>query len=221
MACPRTLLIVLSTLVLFVPAAAHARREPGPGDAPAAAQPVAPAAPAPGTVPVVVTPAPADGPVAAAPVPAPVLPASMHGANVSAPAAAPRNKAGNWAILTGTTLFAATYFYTSALGAIAIDKGRKSGIDPTTGLPRTSDTRRIAFGRRMLIPVVGPFMAIGHTNHAFKRWGASISGVLQLGSVALVVTGIVLKSRAARERRFGWTAGATRDGGGIAIHGRF
>ena len=61
MACPRTLFFVLSTLVLFVPDAAYARREPGPGDAPATAQPVAPAAPAPDTVPVVVTAAPADG----------------------------------------------------------------------------------------------------------------------------------------------------------------
>jgi hypothetical protein len=37
----------------------------------------------------------------------------------------------------------------------------------------------------------------------------------------MIIGGIALKRRAAREQRFGWTASASGHGGGILVHGRF
>ncbi len=218
MTCLRAPFLALSTVLVLTPAAASARREPGPAEAPAAAQPVAPAAPPAETTPIVVNQTPT--PVVVAPAPAPVVTPAMQPAPPLPPSPPPKNKVGNGYIAGGASLFAVAYLYTSVLGAIAIDKGRKGHTDPTTG-QSVHDDERIAFGRRLMVPVVGPFMAIGHTDSALRKWGSAMSGLAQVGGVAMLVTGVVLKRRAARERRFGITASASGNGGGILVHGRF
>jgi hypothetical protein len=72
-----------------------------------------------------------------------------------------------------------------------------------------------------MIPLVGPFLALGHTDSAMKRWGASMSGIAQVGAAVLIVAGIVAKSRNHRARRLGWTAGAMNGGGAVMVQGRF
>jgi hypothetical protein len=214
----RTSLVLATSFALLVPDAAHARREPAPGEAPAAApQPVAPASPPAETVPVVVTQAPPSAPVVAAPAPAPVVSPAM------VPAPAPdmhaRNKSASFLIGYGAMMLGLTYLGTSALGAVAIDAGKKGRTSPTG--ERVRDKQRIAFGRSLLVPVVGPFVALGHTDSALKRWGATMSGLTQLASVTMLVAGIVMKNRIRRERRFGIAAGGLGGGGGVTIHGRF
>jgi hypothetical protein len=241
----RTPFILAASLSVLVPDVALARREPGSADAPAAApQPVAPAATAPSAVaPTAATPtavppiAPASSaaapvaaapvaaaPVAAAPVvsapaPACVLPTAMQTAPQPLHPSVPTQKRANGLIAGGAGLFLTAYLYTSILGSIAIDKGKK-GTTNSAGI-RVPDDERVAFGRRLMIPVVGPFLALGKTDSAMKRWGASFSGLAQVAGVGLIVAGLVAKSRINRARRFGWTAGASHGGGSVMVYGRF
>ena len=113
------------------------------------------------------------------------------------------------------------YLVTSLRGAFAIDRARKSRTDPLTGQEWPIDQRRVTFGRTLLVPVLGPFVAMGYTDSAVARLGAAVSGTAQVAGAVMLLAGIVAKRRIRRARRFGWTAGATHDGAMVGIHGRF
>jgi hypothetical protein len=226
----RTPFILAVTLTCLVPDVAFARREPGLADAPAAApQPVAPAAPAEGMQPVATAAAPdaaaptgapvAAAPAMAAPVPAPVVTPSMH--RPFEPTTLVRSeKNAKGMIMTGALLLSMSYVFTSCAGAVAIDKGKKGRYDGAT-MTHVRDKERVAFGRSLLIPVVGPFLAIGHTDSAVKRWGATMSGLVQVSGAAILAVGLVAKARIRRQERIHWSAGATASGASFMIQGRF
>lgn len=214
-----------STLVssFLTPDVALARGEPGAADATAAApQPVPPAVATPATTPAAsstpATDAPAPAVVAA---PAPPLPPATQLPMPAPDPWRPRDKQANALLIAGTTMLTTIYLMTSLRGAFAIDRARKSRTDPLTGQEWPIDQRRVAYGRALLVPVLGPFVAIGYTDSAVARLGAAVSGTAQVAGAVMLLAGIVAKRRIRRARRFGWTAGATHDGAMVGIHGRF
>jgi hypothetical protein len=110
-------------------------------------------------------------------------------------------------ILAGTLTIGIPYMVTSLAGAIAIDKAQ--------------DARRRTYGRALLVPVVGPFAAIPHTDSAVSRWGAAFSGILQVAAVGLVTAGVIATVRRKRTRRLGMTASLQPGGGSVGLSGRF
>jgi hypothetical protein len=237
MACIRASLVVTTTVALLVPDVALARRrEPAPAEAPAAAQPAAPApapaaAPPPAAAPavVVVTPAAAPPPAteppavafAPAPAPAPIVSPSTPMPAPSRPPFVPSNARANALLGSGLGVLGGVYFFTSLSGAIIIDRARDGKTDETTGLHTGPDERRMKYGRGLLVPVVGPFISLAHTDSARERWAASISGLAQVTGAVLTIAGIVAKGRIRRAQKLGWTAGGVQGGGMVGLHGRF
>lgn len=122
----------------------------------------------------------------------------------------------------GFVTFGLTYTFTSLAGAIAIDKARSSYTDPLTGeTGRRIDARRRAFGRALLVPGAGPFIAMGYTDSARKRWGAAMSGSFQLLAIAMITGAAIAQVRSRRARRFTATAGLHPGGATLGLSGRF
>jgi hypothetical protein len=238
MAYLRAPIVLAVSFAVTVPDVALARR----GEAPVVAQPAAPA-PAPAAAPVeaapapaqpasvvVVTPAPASAPApmpstwddtapaASAPAPAPVVP------RASAPAPAqraapwvPSNAKANALLGSGLGIFGGFYFFTSLAGATIIDKARDGKYDENTGTRSGPDKRRMAYGRGLLIPVVGPFISLAYTDSARERWAASLTGLAQATGAVLTIAGIVAKLRVRRARNVGFAI----NGAGLSVSGRF
>lgn len=232
MTCLRIIPAASLALTLVLPDVALARRAGA--EAPAVAAP-APASPAPAAAPTVVTPAPAatpvapmpweaPAPVASAPAPAPVVvvaPAHVPPPRPVGPPPTPsRLKGGNEMIIAGAVSFGVFYFFTSLAGAVAIDKARDGRTDPITG-HHSIDKRKLNYGRGMLIPVAGPFIAMGYTDSAKQRWAAVLTGSVQAAGAVLVLAGMVRNARLRRWERMQVGAGYTPGGAGVSISGRF
>lgn len=226
MTCLRIVPAASLALTLVLPDVALARR--GGTEAPVVVAP-APASPAPAAAPIVVTPAPAatpvaPAPVASAPAPAPVVvvaPASVPPPRPVGPPPTPsRLKGGNEMIIAGGVSLGVFYFFTSLAGAVAIDKARDGRTDPLTG-QHSIDKRKLNYGRGMLIPIAGPFIAMGYTDSAKQRWAAVLTGSVQAAGAVLVLAGMVRNARLRRWERMQVGAGYTPGGAGVAISGRF
>jgi len=124
-------------------------------------------------------------------------------------------------LASGLGLFGGVYFFTSLSGAIIIDKARDGRVDAYTGARSGPDTRRINYGRGLLVPVVGPFISLAYTDSARERWAASFSGLAQVSGAVLLLAGVVAKARIRRAQRLGWAAGGIQGGGAVTISGRF
>lgn len=109
------------------------------------------------------------------------------------PAPAPvRPSDSRQTISTGFGLFGASYVITAILGGVTYD-GKLRCVDKGDP-PR--DCRR--FGAALMIPAVGPFIAIGETSSEARIIGVVWSGVLQLAGLGLGIAGAV---KYGRERR--------------------
>jgi hypothetical protein len=219
---------------LALPSVAHARREPSPTDA-GAPIPVGPAAaPTPIAAAPAVEPAPAiAAPTIAAPAPAAWQPAPTPPPVVQAPAVPPprlvapppprvRVTEGNDLIAAGLASFGGFYFFTSLAGAVIIDKARdRNEIDAYTGEKRELDTRRLNYGRALLVPVAGPFIGLAYTSSAKERWGAALTGAVQVTGVVLTMVGLTQKARARRAQRYAVGAGVGAGTAMLSLRGRF
>jgi hypothetical protein len=216
----RSFALVLAAAAL-VPAVAHARREPSASE-PAAPLPVAPAAAGPA--------APAPAPVAAPPIadpwsaspppPAPVasVPPPPPPRLVAPPP--PSRDDGKDLLAVGLSTFGAFYFFTSLAGAVIIDNARDRGRDEYGEL-RPMNTKRVNYGRALLVPVAGPFIGIRYTDSAKERWGAALTGSVQVAGVIMTAVGLVRHARAKRAQRFDVGAGMAAGGGVLSISGKF
>lgn len=140
-------------------------------------------------------------------------------------------KKGRAMVWLGASMTASTYFFTSLAGAIAIDEARDMTDVPqydAYGLPLPGDSsanpdvrQRRRFGQALLVPVVGPFFALGHTDSARQKWAASLAGAVQVGGVIVAVVGAVRATRARRIQRWTLTASTTPDGATVGTRVRF
>jgi len=143
---------------------------------------------------IVVTAPPAPQP---APQPAPPPPAYVPaepGTNAPSPmlvnprvaALKQRRNSGIGMTISGYTIFGTSYLISALIGTISIDYARDVGGTGT-------------YGRRMLIPVAGPFMAIPRADSATGGLFTGLLGVVQVTGFVLGTAGAVRLGRANRE----------------------
>ena len=137
-------------------------------------------------------------------------------------------KSGKGLLIGGLSLGGFTYLYVSLAGALVIDKARNmQSDDPLTpgNEGRARDERR-AFGRAMLIPVVGPALAIPKADTALQAWGAGLATITQLTAVTMTLVGMHRLARARRferleQQRLSMGAMASAQGGQVSLAVRF
>jgi hypothetical protein len=119
-------------------------------------------------------------------------------------------KSGRSLLIAGLTLGGMAYVYTSLAGAIAIDKARDMNDDPLTleNEARARSDRR-AFGKALLIPGIGPALAIPKADTALRAWGAGMAGLTQAVALTMTIVGIHRLGRANRLERLSFGAMAT------------
>lgn len=137
-------------------------------------------------------------------------------------------KSGRGLLIGGLSLGGFTYLYVSLAGALIIDKARTlPSDDPLTpgNEGRARDDRR-AFGRAMLIPGIGPALAIPKADTALQAWGAGLATITQLTAVTMTLVGLHRLSRARRlerleQQRLSLGAMASSQGGHVSLAVRF
>lgn len=108
----------------------------------------------------------------------------------------------------GFSVFGASYAISSLTGAIVADARDGERLD--------------RFGRRMLIPVVGPWLAIPHTESATGAWFTGFAGAAQLAGLVLGTVGAVRLGQQRREsQRWAVTSTPLLGGGQLGVVGRF
>jgi hypothetical protein len=119
-------------------------------------------------------------------------------------------KSGRSLLIAGLTLGGMAYVYTSLAGAIAIDKARDMNDDPLTLENEARDRAdRRAFGKALLIPGIGPALAIPKADTALRAWGAGMAGLTQAVALTMTIVGIHRLGRANRLERLSFGAMAT------------
>lgn len=119
-------------------------------------------------------------------------------------------KSGRSLLIAGITLGGMAYVYTSLAGALAIDKARDMHDDPLTLENEARDrSDRRAFGKALLIPGIGPALAIPKADTALRAWGAGMAGLTQAAALTMTIVGIHRLGRANRLERLSFGAMAT------------
>ena len=151
--------------------------------------------------PVDVTPPPPE--VQPPPPPPPAYPAR--------PRRDPDRSSGIAFLASGLALFGSTYLSSTLIGAAVMD------------LDDDEAARRRAFGNRMFVPVIGPWMAVPKAGSATGAWFTGLLGVAQAAGVALTTVGAVRLGRANRRRLEQVSVGGTYlpGGGNITFGMRF
>ncbi|NVB42626.1 hypothetical protein G6O69_32690 [Pseudenhygromyxa sp. WMMC2535] len=189
--------------MIGLPATANAAEGPEADPATSAPVIVVTPAPAPATSPgMALMPAPAP---AAAP-PPPAYQPAVPGTNAPSPmlvdpriaALKHQRAAGLGMTISGFTMFGTSYLLSALVGSISLDYAADVGGSGT-------------YGRRMLVPVVGPFMAIPRTGSATGGLFTGLLGVVQVGGLVLGTSGAIKLGRANRQLAL------SADAGGIQL----
>lgn len=133
--------------------------------------------------------------------PAPQPAVQTPPAQSPAPARPPRRR-GKGMLIAGWTVFGLFYVFAAINGAVAIDCANNScktllTLDPDEDQADIDDKRR-RWGRRMLIPLGGPFAAISVSRTSLAATWAGFVGLAELAGVGLGVAGAVLFARSGR-----------------------
>lgn len=99
--------------------------------------------------------------------------------------------------ISGYTMFGTSYLISALIGTISLDYAADVGGTGT-------------YGRRMLIPMVGPFMAIPRADSATGGLFTGFLGVIQVAGFALGTAGAIKLGRANRQLRLSADAGGLR-----------
>lgn len=108
-----------------------------------------------------------------------------------------RRNSGIGMTISGYTLFGTSYLISALIGTISLDYAADVG---GTG----------KYGRRMLIPIAGPFMAIPRADSATGGLFTGFLGVIQVAGFVLGTAGAIKLGRANRELRLSADAGGLR-----------
>ena len=103
-----------------------------------------------------------------------------------APPEPPRRR-GKGMMIAGFITFGASYLTTAFVGAVALDGSREFG--------GTTDTQAHKLGTALLIPVVGPLVAIPNIDSYSASLVAVLSFIAQAGGLGLGIAGAVRYSR--------------------------
>lgn len=129
-------------------------------------------------------------------------------------------------VSVGAMLFVLSYLPSSGRGAVEIDRANRelAALDPALDLDgsrRRALQRQRAFGRRVMVPVIGPFAAMGATDRTVQRWWLGIVGIVEVAAVALIASGAIRSARHRRQRRIGLSAAASADGAQLGLRVAF
>jgi hypothetical protein len=100
--------------------------------------------------------------------------------------------------ISGYTMFGTSYLISALIGTISLDYASHVGGSGT-------------YGRRMLIPIAGPFLAIPRADSATGGLFTGFLGVIQVAGFVLGTAGAVKLGRANRQLRL------SADGGGLRL----
>lgn len=184
-------------------------------------------APAPGTTTKVAVTVSTEthGPAAAPPAPVPPPPVPRYEPSPEdrlAEQIRDDRKSGRGLLAGGLTLAASAYLFTSLSGALAIDRSRDLVDDPLTERDEGRAARqRRAFGRALLIPGVGPALAIARADTAVRAWGAGVAGLAQAVGAGLALVGVHRLARAQRLERVRVSAMGGAGQAHVALQVRF
>lgn len=131
-------------------------------------------------------------------------------------------KSGRSLLAGGLAIAGLSYLFTSLGGALAIDKARKRSDDPLTEEDETRGAdRQRAYGRALLIPGVGPILAVHRADRAIRGWAAGVAGLGQAVGVGLTILGVHRLARAKRLQRLSVAAMATGRQANVTVGIRF
>lgn len=150
---------------------------------------------------VVTTPAPAPQP----PPPPPVYQTAVPGTMAPSPmlvnpqiaALKHQRNSGLGMTISGYTIFGTSYLISALVGTISLDYAADVGGTGT-------------YGRRMLIPIAGPFMAIPRADSATGGLFTGFLGVIQVGGFVLGTAGAIKFGRANRQLRLSADTGGLK-----------
>lgn len=151
---------------------------------------------------IVVTTAPAPPPPPPPAPPAPAYTPVVPGSQAPSPmlvdphiaALKHQRNSGIGMTISGYTMFGTSYLISALIGTISLDYAASVGGTGT-------------YGRRMLIPMVGPFMAIPRADSATGGLFTGFVGVVQVAGFALGTAGAIKLGRANRQLRLSADAG--------------
>jgi len=103
-------------------------------------------------------------------------------------------------IAGGYASFLGVYFVTSLVGVIMADV-------------RHDNERLHRYGRRLMIPLAGPWMAVGDARSATGAWATGFSGVFQAAGLVLGTVGAIRLGVYRSQTRLSF-GGGTMPGGG-------
>jgi hypothetical protein len=147
-------------------------------------------------------------PTAGAPEGPALPPTGPAGPAAAQDVAPPKRGPGLGLTISGFSMFGISYFGSALIGAMAYDLGD------------TDASRR--YGRRMLIPVGGPFAAAPHAEALSVGILTGAAGVVQVAGLGMGIAGAVLLGRArARRPRLSFRASPTRGGAHFGATLRF
>lgn len=119
---------------------------------------------------------------------------------------------------SGFVVLGVSYLTTALAGALVVDGARNDFSRDVSSYERA---RQEAIGLRLLVPVVGPFVAIDPAPSAAAGLGLAVVGLVQATGLALAVGGIAqnVKYRRHVRRRVALRAGGadSTSPGGIAF----
>jgi hypothetical protein len=130
------------------------------------------------------------------------------------PAKPPKVRAGATMMATGFSVFGVVYLVSAVSGALVIDSTDWSTHDD---LDVYDKDRRRTLGRRLTIPVAGPFMAMGYSESAMGAFGLAFDGAIQALTLTLGIAGIGLYASGKREMRVSY--GTTEYGTALIRYG--
>lgn len=208
-------MMLVSASVALAPLPALAA--PAPAPPPTVTQTSPAAAPTP-TAPLSATPssaapasaAPSSAPTAAplpiariASAPSPVAPSPVAAATPSPQPPAKRTRSGHGLVIAGLSVLGTSYAIASLSGALGADSGSQQ------------------WGARMMLPVVGPFLAARHSRSYTGAWFTGLFGVAQVSGLIMTAVGVRRLRRYNRARHLSVAAAPTRHGAQLGASMRF
>ena len=123
----------------------------------------------------------------------------------------PPPRRGVGLMTSGFIVLGISYLATAITGAVLIDDANNDFSRERSSYERAAQE---AVGRRLLVPGIGPFLAIAPARSAFAGLGLGLVGAVQVTGLALAAGGIVRFARHRRQRKL--KAGvSTLPGGGF------
>jgi hypothetical protein len=111
-------------------------------------------------------------------------------------------------LIAGYSIFGSFYLGSALYGAAELDRSGYYDDDIDDPL---YDEKQAKFGRRLFIPLIGPYIAAPLAPSASAGLVTVLAGTAQIAGLALGIAGSILYARARKQQRFVFGGAVTRD----------